>query len=63
KVISFPIFSAKKDKTVPPVLQKDAAAALEKNGFRCRLTEIDLDHEFPDPQVYVDALKFVVQNR
>ncbi|HMP50202.1 MAG TPA: prolyl oligopeptidase family serine peptidase [Candidatus Melainabacteria bacterium] len=63
KAISFAIVSAKKDKTVPPVLQKDAAAALEKNGFRCRLTEIDLDHEFPDPQVYVDALKFVVQNR
>ena len=63
KELSFAIVSAKRDKTVPPVLQKDVAAALEKSGFRCKLTEIDLDHEFPEPQIYVEAIKFVVQNR
>ncbi|MEZ4537257.1 MAG: hypothetical protein R3D26_20000 [Cyanobacteriota/Melainabacteria group bacterium] len=57
------IVSAKQDKTVPPVLQKDVATALEKSGIRCKLTEIDLDHEFPEPQIYVEAIKFVVQNR
>lgn len=62
KTIKFSIVSAKKDKTVPSSLQKNLHERLVENGYQNKFIEIDTGHEFPKPEVYLEALEFTINN-
>lgn len=59
KSVRFAIVSAKSDRTVPASLQKNVIEALSKGNYPNKLFELNLDHEFPEPEVYVEGLKFI----
>lgn len=54
------VVSAKKDSTVPPEMQKQIVQELEKRKIDSRLIEIDTNHGLPEPQVFLDAIKYVL---
>lgn len=60
KHVKVAVVSAKKDSTVPPEMQKQIVHELEKRNIKSRLIEIDTNHGMPEPQVFLDAIKYVL---
>ncbi len=60
KTVKVAVVSAKKDSTVPPQLQKQIITELQKRKIECRLIEIDINHGLPEPSVFIEATKFVL---
>jgi len=54
------VISARQDDIVPPRLQRELVAALEKHNVAVKLIEVDGGHQTPPTKVYLEGYDFVV---
>lgn len=54
------VISATEDKTVPPELQRDLIKALDAQGIKNKLIEIDAQHGSPPADRFLEGLDFVL---
>jgi dienelactone hydrolase len=55
------VVSAKQDDHVPNSLQKEIVSALNNRDIPCQLVELNSGHCIPEPSVYLDGIKFILE--